>query len=103
MAGNQALGRISQAFKIHRGAGAVSTCALTAQRDGQGEGAAAVGGKDGSIQAAKADFLGSHLTFFPSLEIFSFKHHKKVLDILSKMPRRASRRKASLHRRSADN
>lgn len=95
--------RISQAFKTYRGAGAVSTCALAAQRDGQGEGAAAAGGKDGSVQAAKADFLGSHLAFLPSPEIFSFKHHKKVLDILSKMPRRASRRKASLHCGSADN
>lgn len=97
------MGRISQAFKTHRGAGAVSMCALTTQRDGQGEGAVATGRKDGSIQAAKPEFLGSHLTFFPSPEIFSFKHHKKVLDILSKMPRRASRRKTSLHRGSADN
>lgn len=64
LAGNQAFGRISQAFKTHRGAGAVSTCAPTAQRDGQGEGAAAAGGEDGAVQAAKADFLGSHLAFF---------------------------------------
>lgn len=66
MAGNQAFGRISQAFKTHHGAGAVSTCALTTQRDRQEEGAAAAGGKDGSVQAVKADFLGSHLAFFPS-------------------------------------
>lgn len=65
LAGNQAFGRISQALKAPGGAGAVSTCALTAQRDGQGEGAAAAGGRDGSVQAAKADFLGSHLAFFP--------------------------------------
>lgn len=105
MAGNQAFGRISQAFKTHHGAGAVSTCALTTQRDRQEEGAAAAGGKDGSVQAVKADFLRSHLAFFffLSSEIFSFKHHKKVLDILSRMPRRESRRKASLQHGSVDN
>jgi len=42
---------------------------------------------------APAEFLGSHLAF-SSQEMLSFSHHKKVLDIHSKMPRRVSRREA---------
>lgn len=82
----------------------MSMCAATSQGDRQEKEQWPREGKMGPSKLGKRTFGDHTLLFFPpSLEIFCFKHHKKVLDISAKMPRRASRRRARLHHGPVDN